>query len=280
MTPFPSYVFTLLGIRVLHELSNLRIRGVNGSSSSHIHGLVKSSSSVDLCLFDLEFRYLSSLESLFNTLDSGDSLSLLFFIWRERFPSQYEWEKESSYDYPMLRKRSLSFRQSFEVSNLWGRLLSRGWSLESVLQGLNLVCLATNFVRNNWQDVLIIFFTELLDVNPGGSIRISWISCRLSDSGHKGSRRGPILARKPIIVCGSGRPILYVIIRCWSQLQWHQHEAQQHRFHALTVKCETDSLDSRLQMKYLGIAKLEGGGGSYKRPKEWVGGGRKVAGCG
>nr|GFD30102.1 hypothetical protein [Tanacetum cinerariifolium] len=36
----------LLGIRVLRKLSKLRIRGVNGSSSSHIHGLVKSSSSV------------------------------------------------------------------------------------------------------------------------------------------------------------------------------------------------------------------------------------------
>nr|GEV77922.1 hypothetical protein [Tanacetum cinerariifolium] len=30
----------------------------------------------------------------------------------------------------------------------------------------------------------------------------------------------------------------------------------------------------------LGIAKLDSGGGSYKRPKEWVGGGRRVAGCG
>nr|GFB81833.1 hypothetical protein [Tanacetum cinerariifolium] len=28
------------------------------------------------------------------------------------------------------------------------------------------------------------------------------------------------------------------------------------------------------------IAKLDSGGGSYKRPKEWVGGGRWVAGCG
>nr|GFD51862.1 hypothetical protein [Tanacetum cinerariifolium] len=61
--------------------------GVNGSSSSHIHGLVKSSSSVDLCLFNLDFRYLSSLESLFDTLDDGDSLSILLFVWRERFPS-------------------------------------------------------------------------------------------------------------------------------------------------------------------------------------------------
>nr|GEY59765.1 hypothetical protein [Tanacetum cinerariifolium] len=30
----------------------------------------------------------------------------------------------------------------------------------------------------------------------------------------------------------------------------------------------------------LGIAKLDSGGGSYKRPKEWVGGGGRVAGCG
>nr|GEW00737.1 hypothetical protein [Tanacetum cinerariifolium] len=77
--------------------------------------------------------------------------------------SSREWEKESSYDSPMPRKRSLSFRQSsFEVFSLWGRLLPRGRSLESVLR-------------------------ELLDVNPEGSIRVSWISCRICDSGHEGS---------------------------------------------------------------------------------------------
>nr|GEV57338.1 aldehyde dehydrogenase family 2 member B4, mitochondrial-like [Tanacetum cinerariifolium] len=141
-SPVPSYVFTLLGIRVLRELSKLWIQGVNESSFSHIHGLVKSSSFVDLCLFNLDLWYLPLLESLFDPLYSGDSLSLLLFIWRERFLSQYEWEKESSYESPTLRKRSLSFvRSSLEVSNLWGRLLPRGWSLESVPRGLDLVVL-------------------------------------------------------------------------------------------------------------------------------------------
>nr|GEW21050.1 hypothetical protein [Tanacetum cinerariifolium] len=43
-SPVPSYVFILLGIRVFRELSKLRIRGVNGFTSSHVHGFVKSSS--------------------------------------------------------------------------------------------------------------------------------------------------------------------------------------------------------------------------------------------
>nr|GEW79598.1 hypothetical protein [Tanacetum cinerariifolium] len=43
-SPVPSYVFILLGIRVFRELSKLRIRGVNGFTSSHVYGLVKSSS--------------------------------------------------------------------------------------------------------------------------------------------------------------------------------------------------------------------------------------------
>nr|GEY54385.1 reverse transcriptase domain-containing protein [Tanacetum cinerariifolium] len=91
-SPVPSYVFTLLGIRVFCELSKLKIRGVNGSSSSHIHGLIKSSSSVDLCLFDFDLRYLPSLESLLDTLDNGDLLSLLLFIWREQFPLRQDWQ--------------------------------------------------------------------------------------------------------------------------------------------------------------------------------------------
>nr|GEX32522.1 reverse transcriptase domain-containing protein [Tanacetum cinerariifolium] len=44
MVTVPSYVFILLGIRVFRELSKLRIRGVNGFTSSHVHGFVKSSS--------------------------------------------------------------------------------------------------------------------------------------------------------------------------------------------------------------------------------------------
>nr|GEV21884.1 hypothetical protein [Tanacetum cinerariifolium] len=56
--------------------------------------------------------------------------------------SSRKWEKESSYDSPMPRKRSLSFGQSsFKVFSLWGWLLPRGWSLESVPQGLDLVVL-------------------------------------------------------------------------------------------------------------------------------------------
>nr|GEZ39124.1 reverse transcriptase domain-containing protein [Tanacetum cinerariifolium] len=45
-SPVPSYVFMLLGIRVFRELSKLQIRGVNGFTSSHVHGFVKSSSAV------------------------------------------------------------------------------------------------------------------------------------------------------------------------------------------------------------------------------------------
>ncbi|GKF78442.1 hypothetical protein Tco_0234010, partial [Tanacetum coccineum] len=48
-------VFGLLGIRVFRKLLKLWIRGVDGSTSSHIQGTTKSSSSIYLCLFDLDF---------------------------------------------------------------------------------------------------------------------------------------------------------------------------------------------------------------------------------
>nr|GEY85956.1 hypothetical protein [Tanacetum cinerariifolium] len=43
-------------IRVFRELLKLRIRGVNGSTSSHDQGTAKSSSSLGLHLFDFDFR--------------------------------------------------------------------------------------------------------------------------------------------------------------------------------------------------------------------------------
>nr|GEY11578.1 hypothetical protein [Tanacetum cinerariifolium] len=49
---YAKKVFTLLGIRVLRKLLKLRIRGVNGSTASQIHGIVKSSSSVAISVVD------------------------------------------------------------------------------------------------------------------------------------------------------------------------------------------------------------------------------------
>ncbi|GKC19899.1 hypothetical protein Tco_1022049 [Tanacetum coccineum] len=54
--PVPSYVLTLVSMRVLFRTAKLQICAVNGSVSSHNHGWDKSSSSVDLCFFDLEFH--------------------------------------------------------------------------------------------------------------------------------------------------------------------------------------------------------------------------------
>nr|GEU98337.1 hypothetical protein [Tanacetum cinerariifolium] len=57
-SPVPSYVLTLVGIRVLFGTSKLRIRAVNGSVSSHNQGCDISSSSADLCFFHLDFQCL------------------------------------------------------------------------------------------------------------------------------------------------------------------------------------------------------------------------------
>ncbi|GJU50387.1 hypothetical protein Tco_1219942 [Tanacetum coccineum] len=76
----PFRVFTLLGIRVFRKLFELRIRGCNRSTSSHIQGTDKSSSSVGLCLFYLDFQCSPSLVPLSDTRDDGDSLSLPFFL--------------------------------------------------------------------------------------------------------------------------------------------------------------------------------------------------------
>ncbi|GKD40720.1 amidohydrolase 1 [Tanacetum coccineum] len=57
---------------------------VNGSTSSHIQGTAKSSSSVDLCLFDFDFQCPPSLVPLFDTRDNGDSLSLPLFTYQEQ----------------------------------------------------------------------------------------------------------------------------------------------------------------------------------------------------
>ncbi|GJU13524.1 hypothetical protein Tco_1135920 [Tanacetum coccineum] len=54
--PVPSYVLTLVSMRVLFGTAKLQIHAVNGSVSSHNHGWDRSSSSVDLCFFDLEFQ--------------------------------------------------------------------------------------------------------------------------------------------------------------------------------------------------------------------------------
>nr|GEY02490.1 glyoxylate/hydroxypyruvate reductase HPR3-like [Tanacetum cinerariifolium] len=77
-------VFTLLDIRVFRELLKLRIRGVNGSTSSHDQGIARSSSPVGLRLFDFDFQCPPSLLSLSDTRDNEDSLSLPLFMLRER----------------------------------------------------------------------------------------------------------------------------------------------------------------------------------------------------
>nr|GEX68988.1 hypothetical protein [Tanacetum cinerariifolium] len=128
-SPVPSYVFILLGIRVFRELSKLRIRGVKGFTSSHVHGFVKSSS-VGLCLFDFD-SYFSLFELLLDTLDDGD-LSLLFVL----FWSQREWEEESPYDSFTPRLRS-----SLEAPMVRAWLLPRRGSLGFIFRGRDLIVL-------------------------------------------------------------------------------------------------------------------------------------------
>ncbi|GKE68540.1 hypothetical protein Tco_1526612 [Tanacetum coccineum] len=62
----------------------LEIRGVNVSTSSRDQGTARSSSFVGLCLFNFDFQCPPSLVPLFDTRDNRDSLSLPFFMLRER----------------------------------------------------------------------------------------------------------------------------------------------------------------------------------------------------
>nr|GEY66482.1 hypothetical protein [Tanacetum cinerariifolium] len=71
-------------IRVFRELLKLRIRGVNGSTSSHDQGTAKSSSSVGLRLFDFDFQCPPSLVPLSDKRDNDDSLFLPFLMLLER----------------------------------------------------------------------------------------------------------------------------------------------------------------------------------------------------
>ncbi|GKC86054.1 zinc finger, CCHC-type containing protein [Tanacetum coccineum] len=74
----------MLGIRIFRELLKLRIRGVNGSTSSQVQGTAKSSSSAGLRLFALDFQCPMSLVLLSDPRDGGDSLSLHLFTLREK----------------------------------------------------------------------------------------------------------------------------------------------------------------------------------------------------
>ncbi|GKA49155.1 retrovirus-related pol polyprotein from transposon TNT 1-94 [Tanacetum coccineum] len=72
-------------MRVFRELLKLRIRGVNGSTSSQVQGTAKSSSSTSLRLFVLDFKCPPLLVLL---SDDGDSLSLHLFTLRNRSSSR------------------------------------------------------------------------------------------------------------------------------------------------------------------------------------------------
>ncbi|GKC58830.1 hypothetical protein Tco_1086428, partial [Tanacetum coccineum] len=100
----PIKVFTLLGIRVFRELLKLRIRGVNGSTSSHDHGTAKSSSIVGLRLFEFDFQCPPSLVPLSDTRDNGDSLSSLFSCY-ESDPCH----ESDIYVWPLSCRRSMYY---------------------------------------------------------------------------------------------------------------------------------------------------------------------------
>nr|GEW74668.1 Gag-Pol polyprotein [Tanacetum cinerariifolium] len=78
-------------IRVFRELLKLRIRGVNGSTSSHDQGTAKSSSSLGLHLFDFDFRCPPLLVPLSDMPDDGDSLFLPLFMLLQRLESFLEY---------------------------------------------------------------------------------------------------------------------------------------------------------------------------------------------
>nr|GEU48352.1 hypothetical protein [Tanacetum cinerariifolium] len=142
-------VFDGLSVILLDVMGFYKIfDGVNGSTSSHIHGIVKSSSSVVpvvIAIFVVDQCPVGGVGVIMRLPNASEAFLIL---------------------------KAVSIRSVQPV---------RAASTTRKISG---ACPSWFGLGCAWRDVLVIFFTEILDVNPRCSIRVSQIGYRLRDSGH------------------------------------------------------------------------------------------------